>query len=262
MKQAHPYHLVDVSPWPILTGFTALMLTTGVVMWVHSFSLGGTIVLLSVIALVTLLTLWWRDVIREGTYEGTHTLKVQRGLRIGMILFIISEIFFFLAFFWAFFHSALSPTVNLGSVWPPQGIEPLDPFEVPLLNTVILLSSGATLTWAHHSLVCGRRISALLGLALTILLAILFTSFQVFEYVEAGFTLSDGIYGSTFYGATGLHGIHVIIGTTFLVVCFLRLLMYQLTKGHHFGFEAAAWYWHFVDVVWLFLYLSIYYWGY
>lgn len=262
MKQTHSYHLVDVSPWPLLSGISALAFTSGTVMWLHSFGFGEVILLVGLVSLVSVLIFWWRDVIREGTYEGAHTYLVQKGLRIGVILFIISEIFFFFAFFWAFFHSALSPVISLGSVWPPHGIEPLSPFEVPLVNTLVLLSSGATLTWAHHSLVGGERRQALIGLLLTLCLACFFTFCQLFEYYEAGFTLSDGVYGSTFYGATGLHGIHVIIGTLFLGVAFFRLLSFHFTKTHHLGFEAAAWYWHFVDVVWLFLYLSIYYWGY
>jgi cytochrome c oxidase subunit 3 len=260
--QKHPYHLVDISPWPIIGAIGTLVITSGLVMYMHSYSGGGMVLSLGLIILLTVMTLWWKDVIREGTFGGHHTKLVQRGLRIGMILFIISEVFFFLAFFWAFFHSSLSPSVELGSIWPPKGIEALSPWEVPLLNTIILLSSGATLTWSHHALICGNRKEAILGLSLTILLGIIFTSLQLMEYYEAGFTISDGVYGSTFYGATGLHGLHVIIGTTFLLVCFFRLLFYHFTRGHHFGFEASAWYWHFVDVVWIFLYLSIYSWGY
>lgn len=261
MRQGHPYHLVDVSPWPLLSGLAGLGFTLGAVSYLHSFSYGGIVLFLGFLSLLLIMGFWWRDVVREGTFEGNHTFQVVRGLRIGVLLFIISEVFFFLAFFWAFFHSALSPAIEMGSIWPPNGMEALSPLEVPLLNTVILLSSGATITWAHHSLVSGQAKQALIGLALSIILGFIFTGFQLFEYKEASFTIADGVYGSTFYGATGLHGLHVFIGTTFLVVCWLRLVNSHFTKGHHFGFEAAAWYWHFVDVVWLFLYLSIYYWG-
>jgi cytochrome c oxidase subunit 3 len=204
---------------------------------------------------------WWRDVVREATFEGHHTSFVQLGLRYGMILFIVSEVMFFVAFFWAFFHSSLAPTVEIGAVWPPKGIEVLNPWEIPFLNTVILLSSGASVTWAHHAIIIGDRKQAMYGLILTVLLAIFFTAFQVMEYYDAPFTISDSVYGSTFFLATGFHGFHVFVGTVFLTVCLFRLMNFHFTKNHHFGFEAAAWYWHFVDVVWLFLFVSIYWWG-
>ena len=198
---------------------------------------------------------------REGTLEGQHTSLVQLGLRFGMLLFIVSEVMFFFAFFWAFFWAALSPTPEIGSVWPPQGIDVLSAWEVPLLNTLILLTSGASVTWAHHAIVAGDRDGAIQGLIVTIALAVLFTALQAFEYVNAGFTISDSVFGSTFYMATGFHGFHVFIGTCFLTVCLRRLVSNHFTRQHHFGFEAAAWYWHFVDVVWLFLFVSVYWWG-
>jgi len=167
----------------------------------------------------------------------------------------------FLAFFWAFFHSSLAPTVEIGAIWPPKGIEVLNPWEIPFLNTILLLSSGASVTWAHHAILAGNRQQAINGLAITIVLAVIFTGFQAYEYLEAPFSITDGIYGTTFYTTTGLHGFHVILGTIFLIVCLYRLINYHFTKQHHFGFEAAAWYWHMVDVVWLFLFVCIYYWG-
>ena len=179
----------------------------------------------------------------------------------GMILFILSEVMFFFGFFWAFFHSALAPTPEIGSVWPPQGIEVINAWGIPLLNTIILLTSGATITWAHHAIVAGNRRNAIIGFVLTLTLAVFFTMLQLFEYLEASFTISDSVYGSTFYMATGFHGIHVIVGTIFIAVAFVRLLQHHFTQEHHFGFEAAAWYWHFVDVVWLFLFVVIYWWG-
>lgn len=261
MKQYHPYHLVDVSPWPILTSISLLLLTSGTVMWMHMYKWGYIILLTGILMTLSILILWWKDVIRESTYEGSHTQLVQNGLRLGMILFIISEVFFFLAFFWAFFHSALAPTIELGAIWPPKGIQTLNPWDVPFLNTIILLSSGGTLTWAHHALISGDRRNTILGLSLTIILAITFTSIQLMEYFEAPFAIADSVYGSTFYGATGLHGLHVIIGTLFLTVCLYRIINHHFTTTHHFGFTGAIWYWHFVDVVWIFLFLSIYYWG-
>jgi len=203
----------------------------------------------------------WRDVIRESTFEGKHTTYVQKGLRIGMILFIISEIMFFVAFFWGFFHSSLAPTIAIGCVWPPIGIEPISAFGLPLLNTLLLLTSGATVTWTHHSIISGNKQESVISLLLTIILALIFTVIQVFEYIQAPFTISSGIYGSTFFMSTGFHGFHVLIGTLFLSVCLYRLIKGHFTKEHHLGFEAAAWYWHFVDVVWLFLFVSVYWWG-
>lgn len=260
-RQAHPYHLVDPSPWPFIGSISCLMTTVGAVMYMHSYEGGDILLSLGIIMILMTMIVWWRDVIREGTFQGHHTLVVQKGLRYGMILFIISEVFFFVGFFWAFFHSSLAPSIELGAVWPPKGIQVLNQWEVPLLNTVILLSSGATVTWAHHSIVSGDRKGAILGLLYTVILALIFTGLQAFEYYEAPFTIADGVYGSSFFMATGFHGLHVIIGTIFLTVCLVRLIKYHFTRHHHFGFEAAAWYFHFVDVVWLFLFVTIYWWG-
>nr|YP_009256144.1 cytochrome c oxidase subunit III [Calliphlox amethystina]AKT26274.1 cytochrome c oxidase subunit III [Calliphlox amethystina] len=257
--QAHSYHMVDPSPWPLFGAAAALLTTSGLIMWFHHNSPN----LLSLGLLSTLLVMlqWWRDVVREGTFQGHHTPTVQKGLRYGMILFIASEAFFFLGFFWAFFHSSLAPTPELGGQWPPMGIQPLNPMDVPLLNTTILLASGVTVTWAHHSITEGHQKQATQALTLTVLLGLYFTALQAMEYHEAPFSIADGVYGSTFFVATGFHGLHVIIGSSFLLVCLLRLIKFHFTSNHHFGFEAAAWYWHFVDVIWLFLYMTIYWWG-
>jgi len=257
----HGFHLVTPSPWPFVTALSAFMTTIGAAAYMHSFKSGGLLLALGLVLVATSMGLWWRDVVRESTFQGFHSFIVQRGLRYGMILFIASEVFFFVAFFWAFFHSSLAPSVELGAVWPPKGIEVLNAWEVPLLNTVILLSSGATVTWSHHAIISGDRKGAILSLALTVTLALIFTALQALEYIEAPFTIADGVYGSTFFLATGFHGFHVIIGTIFLAVGLIRLINYHFTKFHHFGFEAAAWYFHFVDVVWLILFVSIYWWG-
>jgi heme/copper-type cytochrome/quinol oxidase subunit 3 len=227
----------------------------------HNFSGGGWFLLLGFLLLFFVMYTWWRDIIREATFEGQHTEVVQKGLRLGVILFIVSEIMFFFAFFWAFFHSSLAPVATIGGVWPPAAIEIVSPWGIPFLNTVILLTSGATITWSHEAIIHNKRVDALMSLIYTILYAIYFTCLQVFEYFHAGFSISDGIYGSVFYLATGFHGFHVFIGTCFLIVCLFRLYYYHFTSEHHFGFEAAAWYWHFVDVVWLFLFVTIYWWG-
>ena len=216
---------------------------------------------IGIILLLIVIIQWWRDIRREGAIQGLHTSIVELGLRWGIALFIISEIFFFLRFFWAFFHRRLSPNIEIGSIWPPFGIKVFNPFQVPLLNTVILLSSGIRVTWAHHSLLIGNYSQTKIGLRVTILLGIYFSILQILEYFEASFTFADRIYGSTFFIATGFHGLHVIIGTLFLIVILMRHIKWEFRKDHHFGFEAAAWYWHFVDVVWLFLYIIIYWWG-
>lgn len=216
---------------------------------------------LAYILLVSSMSFWFRDIISEGSFLGDHTLAVQKGLNLGIILFIVSEALFFMAVFWAFFHSALTPTVELGAQWPPIGIEPVNPFELPLLNTVILLSSGATITYAHHSLIQGKREGALYGTIATVLLAAIFTAFQWIEYSVSSFTISDGAFGTCFYFGTGFHGFHVIVGTIFLAVGLWRIYDYQLTDNHHLGYEGGILYWHFVDVVWLALYFLLYYWG-
>nr|YP_009182732.1 cytochrome c oxidase subunit III [Heteropterus morpheus]AHH34383.1 cytochrome c oxidase subunit III [Heteropterus morpheus] len=255
----HPYHLVDYSPWPLTGAIGTMTLMTGMVKWFHNSNMN----LLTLGYIIVILTMyqWWRDISREGTFQGKHTSFVLKGLRWGMILFIISEIFFFISFFWAFFHSSLSPNIEIGSSWPPSNITPFNPFQIPLLNTIILITSGVTITWAHHALMENNFSQTKHSLLMTILLGIYFTILQMYEYHEASFTIADSIYGSTFFVATGFHGLHVLIGTIFLITCFIRLLFYHFSNKHHFGFEAAAWYWHFVDVIWLFLYISIYWWG-
>jgi cytochrome c oxidase subunit 3 len=259
--QSFPYHLVEPSPWPILVSFSLLNFTLGAVMYMQGFTYGGHLLSLGFTLTVFGMILWFRDIITEGTYLGHHTIQVQKGLTIGVVLFIISEVFAFLSVFWAFFHSSLSPTIEIGGVWPPQGITPLDPFAIPLLNTILLLSSGAFVTYGHHALIQGDRRGAILGTLLTIIFAIIFTALQYYEYSESSFTMSDSVYGTVFYASTGLHGLHVIIGTLFILVGFIRIINYHLTDTHHQGHEAAILYWHFVDVVWLFLFIAVYYWG-
>jgi cytochrome c oxidase subunit 3 len=274
----HPYHLVDPSPWPALGALAAFLMFFGIVLGMHPDMLGKGVesVMKSihwwVVAPGLLLVLgvmywWWRDVIVESrTY---HTAVVQLGLRYGMILFIASEVLFFAAFFWAFFDSALYPgAANMpvraeatGGIWPPKGISVIAPFDLPFMNTLILLLSGTTVTWAHHAILEGNQKDAVRGLLCTVILGAIFTGIQAYEYAHAPFTFSENIYSSTFFMATGFHGFHVLVGTTFLLVCLFRAMKGQFKPNQHFGFEAAAWYWHFVDVVWLFLFFCIYWWG-
>jgi len=253
-----PFHLVEYRPWPLTASIGAFSLAIGLTSWFHNH---GTWCLIIAFFIITAsIVQWWRDVIREATYLGHHTTYVTKGLRWGIILFITSEVLFFFAFFWAFFHRSLSPTPELGCAWPPTGITPLNPFSVPLLNTAVLLASGVSVTWAHHRLLQQTRINTIQALTITVALGLYFTFLQAGEYIEASFRIADRVYGSTFFVATGFHGAHVLIGSAFLIVCLGRTIFYHFSSNHHFGFEAAAWYWHFVDVVWICLYLCIYWW--
>ena len=255
----HPYHLVDESPWPLIAAIFALGLTSGIVKWFYTNNID--LFFLSLFLLIIIRIQWWRDVSRERTLQGLHTSLVELGLRWGILLFITSEVFFFLSFFWAFFHRSLSTNIELGRVWPPVGIKVFNAFSVPFLNTIILLSSGVRVTWSHHAIISRDHSQAIISLYITILLGLYFTILQAIEYLEARFRIADSRYGATFFVDTGFHGLHVIIGTLFLIVCALRINKGIFRRNHHFGFEAAAWYWHFVDVVWLFLFVSIYWWG-
>lgn len=255
----HPYHLVDESPWPIIRATGAFFLTSGLIKWFHARSIS--LLLIGLFIILIVIGQWWRDVSAEGTSQGLHSKIVELGLRWGIILFIVSEIFFFVSFFWAFFHSSLAPDPEIGAIWPPHGIHSFNPFQVPLLNTMVLLASGVRVTWAHHSVISGNLSSRIRGLAITVILGVYFSCLQAIEYYEARFRIADSVYGATFYVATGFHGLHVLVGTSFLMVCLYRLILTQFSANHHFGFEAAAWYWHFVDVVWLFLYIWLYWWG-
>lgn len=259
-EKGHPYHLVDPSPWPIVSALSALVLAVGAVDLMHHT--GALVFYVGLVMLLLSAFYWWRDVSRESNTPGVHNETVRHGLRMGMVLFICSEVMFFFAFFWAYFHAALDPTAAIGNIWPPKGVVTFDPFHLPYYNTLLLLMSGTTVTWAHHCLLEGDRKGMLQGLGLTVLLGMTFSIVQAIEYSHAAFALKDGIYPSTFFLATGFHGIHVIIGTIFLAVCWIRAWRGRFTPQAHVGFEAAAWYWHFVDVVWLFLFISIYWWGY
>jgi cytochrome c oxidase subunit 3 len=284
----HKAHLVDPSPWPLLAAINLGFITVGGAAYLHYYPSGIPTLVLGLAGLAVTLGYWWRDVIREGTYNRHHTPVVQKNLRLGMVLFIVSEVMFFFSFFWAFFHSSLAPTHVIGCVWPPAAISVISPFGIPLWNTVLLLSSGATITLAHYVLsnetehsytvVARRALHELIvgypyeeyevktnwvrfGFIGTLLCGVAFIGLQFCEYLWAPFSISDSIYGSVFFVITGFHGLHVIIGSIFIIVGFVRYELSHFTKKNHFGFEAAAWYWHFVDVVWLLVFLSIYYWS-
>jgi len=259
IKSKHTFHLVDQSPWPLIASLGSFIMVSGITKWfLHSNSLLF-LFSLSIISLTTYQ--WWRDITRERTFQGLHTFLVTKGLRWGMVLFITSEVLFFFSFFWAFFHNSLAPILEIGAIWPPLGITPFNATQVPLLNTLILLSSGISVTWSHHATIENNFTQRKQALLITILLGVYFTFLQGIEYLEASFSIADSCYGASFFVTTGFHGLHVLIGSSFLTICFIRLIIAHYSAHHHFGFEAAAWYWHFVDVVWLLLYLNIYWWG-
>lgn len=267
----HLYHLVDNSPWPFFLSIGLFFFATSFGMFLHFYSFSGKLVIICFFFIILVLFFWWRDVIRESTYLGLHTRVVQQGLRVGFLLFIVSEVFFFFAFFWAFFHNSLCPSIWVGGFWPPLGLKVFSVMGVPFLNTMILLTSGVAVTLVHWTLVIreedwnekryGREDFFIGYFNHTIVLGLLFILMQFREYLHASFSISDGIYGSVFYLLTGLHGFHVIVGLLFLLVCYVRFFFYHFTSSHHLGFEFAIWYWHFVDVVWLFLFLFVYCWG-
>jgi cytochrome c oxidase subunit 3 len=275
--EQHPFHLVDPSPWPFFTSMFLLNNILWIINFLHSIVFNcpffHVMKWVSIVMFFASIVFWFNDIVIEATFEGKHTIAVRRGLQIGMVLFIASEIMLFFSFFWAYFHFSLNPSVFVGNVWPYPGIKPFNAWHIPFLNTIILLASGVAVTWAHKAIIgpedksinidepINYRSESLNALMLTIALGVLFTLLQRYEYIHAPFNISDGVYGSTFYTTTGLHGLHVLLGTGFLFVCLLRHINYHFTREHHFGLEAAIWYWHFVDVVWLFVFVSIYYWG-
>ena len=270
----HPYHLVRPSIWPMAGAFAGGLAALGLVMFMHdvkigSFPIGLKGVILGLLAVVAVMFFWWKDILFETVKEKVHNGITEVGLRFGMALFIASEVMFFVAFFWAFFDASLYPgeahqylrAEYTAGTWPPPQFETIPAFDLPLMMTMILLLSGCTVTWAHHAILHGNNKDAVLGLGVSVLLGFFFLCFQIYEYHHATFAFKGGIFPSTFYMATGFHGFHVFVGTVFLFVCWLRARKGELTPQRHFGFEAAAWYWHFVDVVWLFLFVAIYWWG-
>ncbi|HYD19636.1 MAG TPA: cytochrome c oxidase subunit 3 [Patescibacteria group bacterium] len=262
----HPYHLVNPSPWPFVGSMAAGLLAALAVMYMHKVTIFGISpgligVVLGFAGVAALMAVWWRDVIQEAVVEKAHTPIVKIGFRYGMALFIASEVMFFVAFFWAFFDGSLHPREAIGFAWPPKGVEAIKAFDLPFLMTLILLLSGCTVTWAHHAILEGKKDEATKALLVTVLLGAVFTCFQAYEYVHSTTPFTHSIYSSAFYMATGFHGFHVLVGSIFLAVCLFRNMKGHFTAQSHFGFEAAAWYWHFVDVVWLFLFVAIYWWG-
>ena len=258
-NKQHDYHIVSPSIWPFMAAVSVFTMLLGLVFMVRGIT--PFLFFIGLVGVFYVMFAWWYDVIKEAQ-SGDHTRVVQIGLRYGMILFILSEAFFFLAWFWSFFKHALYPMDAIDNIWPPEGVITFDPWDLPLINTLVLLCSGAAATWAHHAIAEeNNRKDLILGLLIAVLFGALFTLLQAYEYSHAGFSFANDIYGANFFLATGFHGVHVIIGSVFLLVCYFRARAGHFTPDQHVGFEAAAWYWHFVDVVWLFLFASIYIWG-
>lgn len=270
---AHPFHIVDPSPWPFTTSMGLWYLAFTTVAFFYNYVHSILNIVFGIVYLCTSLAFWWRDVIRESTYEFKHTPYVRRGLLNGVLLFIISEVMFFFGFFWAFFHSSLAPSQYIGGIWPPLVIDSISPWQLPLVNTLCLLLSGVTLTIAHRQLnglpYYNQTVSLqwplvrrlILWMQITVFLGIFFLCCQAVEYYLSPFTFQDTVFGGTFYILTGLHGLHVLVGATFLLVCLWRASRLHFTLWKQVGFKAAVWYWHFVDVVWIFLYIVIYIWS-
>lgn len=252
-----PFHLVTLRPWPILISLRIIITLFGTINIFKTKSIE--IFILGILCRILVIIQWWRDVIRERTHQGFHTNEVINGLKLGIILFIVSELLFFFRIFWCYIHIFLSPRIEIGRLWPPKNIQIFDPYQIPLLNTIILLSSGVSVTWCHHSILHSYKKIRIQSLIITIFLGILFSIIQYIEYKEATFTIRDSVFGSIFFFATGFHGLHVLIGSIFLLVSLFRIFLNHFSKSHHLGLEIAIWYWHFVDVVWLFLYLLIYF---
>nr|UZT67495.1 cytochrome c oxidase subunit 3 [Ganaspini sp. ZJUH 20220007] len=256
----HPYHMVTISPWPVLTSLSIFISMIGSIMMLNYKIY--TLMLIGLMSIILCSYQWWRDIIRESTFQGMHTLILIKGIKLSMILFILSELMFFISFFWTFFHSALSPNIEIGSLWPPLNIKQFNPYQIPMINTIILLSSGITITWTHYSILNKNKFNSLISLLFTIMLGMIFTLIQMIEYNEASFSMNDSIYGSIFFMTTGFHGLHVIIGTIFLIITLMRLFNNHMTSFHHLGFELSAWYWHFVDIIWIIVFTLIYWWNY
>lgn len=259
--QLHPYHLVGPSPWPIFTSFSLMSLALNLGLNFHGYMNNNYFILLSIVTILYSMTLWFKDIIAESTYLGDHTLAVKKGIMQGFLLFVVSEILIFASLFWSYLHSALNPTVELGMTWPPTGIEAISPAELPLLNTIILLASGATITYAHHALLNGNRVNTLYGFTYSTVLIILFVALQGLEYKFAPFTIADSVYGSAFFSTTGLHGLHMIMLAIMLLVCTFRVYNYDFTNSSHVFAETSILYLHVLDVIWLFIYIVMYWWG-
>nr|AKM70018.1 cytochrome oxidase subunit III [Phloeomyzus passerinii] len=259
MKINQPYFILNLSPWPIMMSLNLFnFLISNIMMMNYNFNL---LLINNMIIILLIMMTWWRDIIRESTFQGKHNFFIMNLIKFSMILFIISEMFLFISFFWNFLHNSLSPSIELGLNWPPKNINFFNPILIPMLNTIILLTSSFTITLTHFYLLNNKKKKSIIYLNLTIILSIYFIILQMIEYKQATFTFSDSIFGSSFYMATGFHGLHVIIGMMFLIINLIRMIKNHFSFIHHISFELSAWYWHFIDIIWLFLYMTFYWWN-
>lgn len=256
----HFYHIVTRRPWPLLISLRIFIIIIGRIKIFNYINY--LLITLGFYIIILISFQWWRDIIRERTFQGLHTIKINKLLSLGILLFIFSELLFFISFFWSYFHSALSPNIEIGRLWPPKNIYQFNPYDIPLFNTIILLSSGITITWSHYCLLNKNKFKRLIGILITIILGIIFSLIQLYEYNQSSFCLNDSIYSSLFFIITGFHGFHVIIGRIFLLIILVRIYYNHISSYHHFGFEAASWYWHFVDIIWIIVFSIIYWWNY
>nr|DBA43772.1 TPA_asm: COX3 [Bombus picipes] len=256
MKKNFPFHLVTISPWPIIVSINIMNMLMSTVLWIYLNNL--LIMIFNLLIMITSSMMWFRDIIRESTFQGMHSLYIMSMMKFSMIMFIISELFFFISFFWTFFHNSISPSIEINMMWPPKMIKFFNPLEIPLLNSIILIMSGFSVTLSHYNLLNNKLKSSINMLILTILLGFYFNFMQIFEYYNSFFCINDSIFGSIFFLSTGFHGIHVMIGTLFLLFSLIRMMKNHFSTIHHINYEFAIWYWHFVDVIWLFIYMFYY----
>nr|DBA43551.1 TPA_asm: COX3 [Bombus difficillimus] len=256
MKKNFPFHMVTISPWPIIVSVNLMNLLLSIILWIYMNNF--MIMIFNLLNLLLSMLLWFRDIVRESTFQGMHTMYIMLMLKFSMIMFIISELFFFISFFWTFFHNSISPSIEINLMWPPKMIKFFNPFEIPLLNSIILIMSGFTVTLSHYNLLNNKMKSSFLTLLMTIILGIYFNIMQIFEYYNSFFCINDSIYGSIFFLSTGFHGMHVLMGTLMLMYSLIRMMNNHFSSIHHINFEFSIWYWHFVDVIWLFIYMFYY----
>nr|QBP33721.1 cytochrome c oxidase subunit 3 [Bombus asiaticus] len=256
MKKNFPFHMVTNSPWPIIVAINSMNLMLSIILWIYLNNM--LIMIINLLMLLTSTLMWFRDIIRESTFQGMHSMFIMSMMKFSMIMFIISELFFFISFFWTFFHNSISPSIEINSMWPPKMIKFFNPFEIPLLNSIILIMSGFTVTLSHYNLLNNKFNSSISTLIITIMLGFYFNIMQIFEYYNSFFCINDSIFGSIFFLSTGFHGTHVLIGTFMLSYSLIRMKNYHFSSIHHINFEFSIWYWHFVDIIWLFIYMFYY----
>nr|YP_009714564.1 cytochrome c oxidase subunit III [Bombus waltoni]QGK86771.1 cytochrome c oxidase subunit 3 [Bombus waltoni] len=256
MKKNFPFHMVTLSPWPIIVSFNLMNIMLGLISWIYMKNI--LIINFNIIIFSSSSLLWFRDIVRESTFQGMHSQIIVKMLKFSMIMFIISELFLFISFFWAFFHNSISPPIEFNLIWPPKMIKTFNPFEIPLLNSIILIMSGFTVTLSHYYILNNKFKSTIYMLICTIILGLFFSLMQLFEYYNSSFCINDSFYGSIFFLSTGFHGMHVIMGTLMLLYSLIRMINKHFSSIHHVNFEFSIWYWHFVDVIWLFIYMFYY----